>query len=454
MSKATVFGVVVAIVCVAAGVARGDAKSDYELIFGKEARSVLATPAKADDVAFAQKLLDAAASVPDSPSLQLLLYNKAYEFATTSGEGMDVALKTLAILERVLPSRKADWQAKRLALLRKTYTRSRGEARKPAALAYVTALVAGADADVKARRADQALPSYRKAAAIAAYAKLDNVEAIRAKITEATAAAKLAGQVKALEARLAVNANDVEARKELIVIHLVHYDSPSAAYRLATKAVGESLRANVRLALRSTRKLTTDELLLLGQWYYHALLPKGPPKARATVLLRAETYYGGYLARHTIPDAVQRQAASALKAIKDELAVLVPQRLPTMPADAVAFGKHHYKKILMRISWADAIKECDGLGGHLVTIETMAELAFIKKLAGSNRVWVGASDAAREGRWVWRTGRSVPRIRGVWTSGEPNGGSSCNYGSITSSGMYDSPSPYASVSGLICEWNH
>lgn len=454
MNRATVLGVAAAMVCVVGTVARGDAKGDYELIFGKEARSVLATATKDDDVAFAQKLLDAAATVPDSPSFQILLYNQAYDIATTSPQGMAVALKALEVLERDLPSRKADWQAKRLALLQQAYTRSRGEDRKAAAQAYVTVLVAGADADLAAGRADKALTTYRKAATIAVYAQLDTVEAIRTKVTEATAAAKLAGQVKALEARLATNANDTEARKELIVLHLVHYDSPSAAYRLATKAVGESLRANVRLALRSTSRLTADELLLLGQWYYHALLPKGPPKARKTVLLRAETYYGGYLARHTVPDAAQRQAADALKTIKDELAILAPRRLPTMPADAVAFEKHHYKKILMRTSWADAGKECEALGGHLVTIESMAELAFIKKLAGSNRVWVGASDAASEGRWVWITGKSVPRLGGVWASGEPNGGSSCNYGSITSSGMYDSPSPYASVVGLICEWSH
>ena len=115
------------------------------------------------------------------------------------------------------------------------------------------------------------------------------------------------------------------------------------------------------------------------------------------------------------------------------------------------YGGHRYKVIRKRISWEAAAQECKALGGHLVTIGSPGEMAFLRKLAGSSRLWVGATDRSREGHWVWVVGGSVPQGKTLWASGEPNGGKSCNYASITSRGLFDSSSPYASVSGMICE---
>ena len=133
-----------------------------------------------------------------------------------------------------------------------------------------------------------------------------------------------------------------------------------------------------------------------------------------------------------------------------------PAPKPAAPAAAstvVTFGGHRYKVIRKRISWSDAAEECEEHGGYLVTVESAGELAFLKRLAGSSRLWVGATDGEKEGQWEWITGKPVPRDRSVWASGEPNGGKACNYASITIKGLYDSASPYASVSGMICEWD-
>jgi len=118
----------------------------------------------------------------------------------------------------------------------------------------------------------------------------------------------------------------------------------------------------------------------------------------------------------------------------------------------VTFGGHRYKVIRKRVSWSAAVEECKALGGHMVTIESMEELAAMKKLAGSSRLWVGATDRQAEGRWVWLSGRGVDG-KGMWAGDEPNGGKACNYASIMARGLYDSSSPYGSVSGMICEWD-
>jgi len=50
------------------GVVLADAASDYETIFGAEAKKVAASRSKTDNAAFAAKLLKAAKDMPDSPA--------------------------------------------------------------------------------------------------------------------------------------------------------------------------------------------------------------------------------------------------------------------------------------------------------------------------------------------------------------------------------------------------
>jgi hypothetical protein len=89
-----------------------------------------------------------------------------------------------------------------------------------------------------------------------------------------------------------------------------------------------------------------------------------------------------------------------------------------------------------------------------VTIESAAELAFLQKMVGSGRLWVGATDQPAEGKWVWITRRPFsPKLK-LWASGEPNQGRAANYASLTSVGLRDNASPYGSVSGFICEWDN
>ncbi|XP_052084053.1 macrophage mannose receptor 1-like [Mytilus californianus] len=58
----------------------------------------------------------------------------------------------------------------------------------------------------------------------------------------------------------------------------------------------------------------------------------------------------------------------------------------------------------IQLQWAPAQASCKRRGGYLVEIETKAENDFIKKLAQKVKkapVWLGGTDAAKEGYWVW-----------------------------------------------------
>lgn len=62
------------------------------------------------------------------------------------------------------------------------------------------------------------------------------------------------------------------------------------------------------------------------------------------------------------------------------------------------------------------------VSGSLVSIESWEELSFLKTTFGTTtKFWVGASDAAVEGEWVWATGEEVDlaTYANMWIGGAP-----------------------------------
>ncbi|MDB5385367.1 MAG: Extracellular serine protease precursor, partial [Planctomycetaceae bacterium] len=89
---------------------------------------------------------------------------------------------------------------------------------------------------------------------------------------------------------------------------------------------------------------------------------------------------------------------------------------------------------------ADALSR----GGWVATITSSAEDTLVQTAAGSSDVWIGASDNATEGKWIWdqgpdtglqfwtgnQGGSVIPGNFSRWQSGEPNGGTSENYAEL------------------------
>ena len=88
--------------------------------------------------------------------------------------------------------------------------------------------------------------------------------------------------------------------------------------------------------------------------------------------------------------------------------------LIAVPASAspITFGNNAYEFIpVIGLTFAQANTAAQaatfqGVSGHLVTILSAAENAFVMSLITSvqDSVWIGASDAAAEGVWRWVTG--------------------------------------------------
>ncbi|NQZ27080.1 MAG: PEP-CTERM sorting domain-containing protein [Colwellia sp.] len=103
----------------------------------------------------------------------------------------------------------------------------------------------------------------------------------------------------------------------------------------------------------------------------------------------------------------------------------------------------------------------NGEFGYLATITSQEEQDFIKALIGNTRAWIGASDAASEGNWIWMDGpeRGLALSYTFWAAGEPNNWSKGeDYAAINwkSNGRWNdwgTPASHQSVASVV-EYNN
>mmetsp|Transcript_351 Transcript_351/g.1239 ORF Transcript_351/g.1239 Transcript_351/m.1239 type:complete len:294 (+) Transcript_351:1173-2054(+) len=102
------------------------------------------------------------------------------------------------------------------------------------------------------------------------------------------------------------------------------------------------------------------------------------------------------------------------------------QAPPPSPAPALFHGLEYIREPK---AWRDALKHCDMLGGSLVAITSQERNWEVHGLIEGD-TWIGASDVAAEGRWVWPDGSPVTLLSlqmegpsilfSGWEEGKPN----------------------------------
>ncbi len=98
-----------------------------------------------------------------------------------------------------------------------------------------------------------------------------------------------------------------------------------------------------------------------------------------------------------------------------------PPKAARYPEDAVAFGGSRYKVFPEQLSWHEAKKRCEDMGGHLAVVTGEPENAFLTAQvlrAGLAEAWLGATDEKAEGRWVWVDGTPMAFLH--WGPSQPN----------------------------------
>jgi len=84
----------------------------------------------------------------------------------------------------------------------------------------------------------------------------------------------------------------------------------------------------------------------------------------------------------------------------------------------LSYGGSDYYLTTTAGTWTAGEAEAIGMGGHLVTINDAAEESAILAAFGSSLFWIGFTDAAVEGTFVWSSGQAVTYTN--WSAGEPN----------------------------------
>lgn len=69
-------------------------------------------------------------------------------------------------------------------------------------------------------------------------------------------------------------------------------------------------------------------------------------------------------------------------------------------------NNHSYKRVHCE-NWDDAQAQAAAEGAHLVSINDAAEQEWLVKIFGTAPCWIGLTDLAKEGEWVWTSGESL-----------------------------------------------
>lgn len=88
-----------------------------------------------------------------------------------------------------------------------------------------------------------------------------------------------------------------------------------------------------------------------------------------------------------------------------------------------SYKDHTYLIVEEKMTWEEAKAYCEKQGGHLLTINSAEEQAFITSYIKEvkltqNRFWIGATDAEKEGTWKWITNEKFGYSN--WGNGQPD----------------------------------
>ncbi|KAG9274153.1 macrophage mannose receptor 1-like [Astyanax mexicanus] len=85
------------------------------------------------------------------------------------------------------------------------------------------------------------------------------------------------------------------------------------------------------------------------------------------------------------------------------------------------FESRCFRVFTSTTNWAAAEQNCVAMGGHLASVHSSEEYAFMLNLLLSvvnSAAWIGGTDAAQEGVWVWTDGSAFNYT--YWESGQPD----------------------------------
>lgn len=296
-----------------------DAEQAYRSLFGKQVKKVAASADRKDDAALARKMLDAVKEITDSPELQVLLCQRAYEFGIRDKSGYAAAVDAMKRMVELAPGRRDEAGEKLLEVYTLQFRKSTREHKRQAAEDLLGQLMAVARRKRKAGETGQALAMYRRASTVASYVMSPRKKEILDEIKKTLAKQKIEREIVRLEKTLKKNPDHQPTAKKLLMLYLVARDEPHKAVSLLRAAeADEHFKTYVPLAAAEPNQLAQDVCMELGAWY-EGLTGGAAGPAKSKMLLRAKAYYARFLKVHTKKDAIALKARLALDRIEKQL---------------------------------------------------------------------------------------------------------------------------------------
>lgn len=169
-------------------------------------------------------------------------------------------------------------------------------------------------------------------------------------------------------------------------------------------------------------------------------------------------YYNGYSSLDDLyKDVIQSQSEmyKIENNVKDVDTSYEATHYSTMPEEALEYNGHYYLAVnVSGISWNEAKAHCEEKGGHLATITSEDESAWIiknLKIPQSKTYWLGATRDSSQ-NWSWITGEQVDFSN--WEEYSPYDFENCDYMFMLSKGTWsNAKQDNSSKSGYIIEWD-
>ncbi|XP_070569367.1 perlucin-like protein [Ptychodera flava] len=112
----------------------------------------------------------------------------------------------------------------------------------------------------------------------------------------------------------------------------------------------------------------------------------------------------------------------------------------------------YYGYVHPLFTYDEARTICDGMSSDLAIVDDADENLFLEQFTqGSYSIWIGLSDAAEEGNWVWVDNSGISYTN--WSDGEPNnsgGDENCAHILDNKDGKWND-SHCSDLRGFVCE---
>lgn len=128
-----------------------------------------------------------------------------------------------------------------------------------------------------------------------------------------------------------------------------------------------------------------------------------------------------------------------------------------MPAsDGKQFKGHWYRAFYIKLSWQEAKKKCEEMGGYLCCIESDEEQQIVAQFVDEKRLYLGGTDEEQECTWKWINGSQWDYTK--WMEGQPNNwGGDENYLATYDRGEWVDVAAegdgFWMPIGFLCEWD-